>query len=189
MTKQLGSSETESEKVAQVVAAGGVVAYPAEGVFGLGCSPYNQQAVETLCRIKRRPITKGLIVIANSFAELQCLTQDIPKQRLSEVLATWPGPVTWVFPASLEAPTWVTGAHESIALRIPDYEPMRRLCQLTGPLISTSANIAGEPAALNAEEVKKIFNDELDYILDLPIGNLQKSTPIFDVLSEQTVRC
>ena len=173
---------------AAAVAEGGIIAYPAEGVFGLGCSPFNEAAVKKLCQLKNRPLSKGLIVIARDFAELESLTLPLPHEKLDAVLTTWPGAVTWVFPASAEAPAWVTGEHASIALRVPSFSLLQQLCALTGPLISTSANISSQPAATSAQQVSEAFHDRLEYIVNASTGMLDKPTPIYLALDGHIVR-
>src|SRR6218665_315978 len=82
--------------------SGGVIAYPTEAVWGLGCDPFDETAVMRLLAIKQRPVDKGLILIAADLAQLQPLLDlpAMPETRLAEVLASWPGPHTWVLPAS-----------------------------------------------------------------------------------------
>src|SRR5262245_64338287 len=88
---------------ARIVRGGGVIAYPTEAVFGLGCLPRNRAAVERVLAIKRRSWRKGLIVIAASPAQLERYVALPPEPRRSEVLASWPGPNTWVLDAAADA--------------------------------------------------------------------------------------
>lgn len=190
MENNLSSTDLDEQlkTAANAIAEGGIIAYPTEGVFGLGCSPFNEAAVKKLCQLKNRPLSKGLIVIARDFAELESLTLPLPHKKLDAVLETWPGAVTWVFPASAEAPRWVTGEHTSIALRVPSFSLLQQLCALTGPLISTSANISSQPAATSAHQVSEAFRDCLDYIVDASTGMLDKPTPIYLALNGKRVR-
>jgi L-threonylcarbamoyladenylate synthase len=185
MSEHLSS---QIDTAVEIIHQGGVIAYPTEGVYGLGCSPFNEQAVLKLLKLKQRPVEKGLIVVSSDWQSVASLTRPIDKKQLDAVFATWPGAVTWVFPASNEAASWITGLHDSIALRISAFPVVISLCERVGPLVSTSANIATQPAAKTAKEVKKIFADEIDFILDAPVGNLITSTPIYDVISGDQLR-
>ncbi len=90
---------------------GCVIAYPTEGVFGLGCDPDNQTAMLRLLAIKQRPVEKGVILIAASYAQLRPYVDEtqLTAEQLTQVLASWPAPLTWVMPASGDAPGWVRG--------------------------------------------------------------------------------
>lgn len=136
--------------------AGKVIAYPTESVFGLGCDPYQPEAVEQLLALKQRGVAQGVIVIAAELAQVASLIQ--PELDLSPALATWPGPVTWVIPASTQAPTWVRGEHAGIAVRITAHPIAKALCeQFGGPIVSTSANIHDQPPTRDASVVHQQF--------------------------------
>ncbi|HEV7489996.1 MAG TPA: Sua5/YciO/YrdC/YwlC family protein, partial [Rhodanobacteraceae bacterium] len=106
----------------QVVAAlraGGVVSYPTEAVFGLGCDPRNRDACARLFAIKQRPPTQGVLLIAADFMQLEPYIDlaAVPDESLARATATWPGPHTWIFPRASNAPAWLAGAHAGIAVR------------------------------------------------------------------------
>lgn len=170
-----------SPSIIETIKKGGLVAYPTEGVYGLGCDPFNKTAVERLCLLKGRDSNKGFILIAAHWSMVADLTLPIPPERLAKVQATWPGAVTWVFPASPLAPPWICGAHDSIALRITDNPTARLLCeQLNGPLVSTSANPTGTPPARDIVTVKQYFGSTLDGWVEGELGTssgYQRNTP------------
>jgi len=133
-------------RAARMLTAGGVIAYPTEAVYGLGCDPLDAQAVTRLLAIKRRPVEKGLILIASRFDQLgpyvQPLTAAI-RQRLDE---SWPGPNTWLLPADPATPRWIRGDHRTIAVRVTAHPLAAALCEaFGGAIVSTSANPAGRP--------------------------------------------
>lgn len=173
---------------AQIIQAGGVVAYPTESVYGLGCDPFNRNAVEQLLAIKQRPVSKGLILIGESVAQLA------PYLRLTERQATqlqqqWPAPVTYLIDASDRLPAWVRGQHRKVAVRVPDHPLARQLCQLVGqPIISTSANISGRPAARTRYQVARQLGDQLDFIVSGACDRAAKPSTIIDLESGRTVR-
>ncbi len=183
--------QNESRRVYAVAALrkGGVIAYPTEAVFGLGCAPFNESAVNRLLQLKQRDISKGLISIGADWTQLQPLTQAIDDSLLAKAKASWPGPNTWLFPASDIAPAWITGQYDSIALRIPDHPIARELCQaFGGPIVSTSANPSGQPPAHNAATVQAYFGDKLDHIQPGQTGGSQRPSCIRNILTNQVIR-
>jgi len=169
---------------------GGVIAYPTEAVFGLGCDPFNPVAVTELLRLKQRSPGKGLILIADNFAKLKPLLEEISEERLAAVLATWPGPYTWVFPANLaRVPESIRGMHATIAVRVTAHEIARQLCQtFGGPLVSTSANFSFKDPLCTEEAVRTYFGNDLNYILPGKTGGLSKPTEIRDALTGEILR-
>ncbi|MGH8172652.1 MAG: L-threonylcarbamoyladenylate synthase [Rhodanobacteraceae bacterium] len=171
--------------------AGGVVAYPTEAVWGLGCDPRSRAACERVFAIKQRPATQGVLLIASDFADLEPYIDlpSVPHAALDRALATWPGPHTWVFPRSSAAPEWVAGAHSGIAVRVTAHPPAVALCRaFAGALVSTSANRHGEPELRSAAAVRTFFGDEIDAILNGPLGGLERPTPIRDAITGESVR-
>ncbi|WP_368563195.1 Sua5/YciO/YrdC/YwlC family protein [Pseudoxanthomonas sp. UTMC 1351] len=170
---------------------GGVVAYPTEAVWGLGCDPFNERAVHRLLAIKQRPMEKGLILIAAELDQLRpCLDlAALPAEQLGEVLASWPGPHTWVMPAGERAPAWITGAHTSLAVRISAHPTVVSLCRaFGGPLVSTSANLSGQPAPLQRSGLDPVLLARLDGVTEGETGGLLRATPIRDARSGQQLR-
>ncbi|MGX5672601.1 Sua5/YciO/YrdC/YwlC family protein [Thermomonas fusca] len=169
--------------LANVVAAlhrGGVIAYPTEGVWGLGCDPHDEAAVMRLLALKQRDVAKGLILIASSEAQLAPFidTASLGGSQLAEVRASWPGPNTWIMPASKDAPSWITGAHDGIAVRVTAHPLVRALCDgFGGALVSTSANIASEPSPRTRAELDPRIVAGVDAVTDgETLGRAQPST-------------
>lgn len=145
---------------------GGVIAYPTEGVWGLGCDPKNEQAVNKILQIKNRATEKGLILIAGEVAQLSCYLQRLPKRIEQNVLSTWPGATTWVLPAEPSTPDWITGGRETIAVRVTAHPLVQMLCAYWGgAVVSTSANRSGQNALCTQREVQSTLGDEVDYLL------------------------
>jgi len=170
---------------------GGVIAYPTEAVWGLGCDPGHEAAVTRLLQIKQRPVEKGMILVAAELAQLGGWVRmaSLPPERQSEVLASWPGANTWILPAGPRAPRWITGEHSGIAVRISAHPLVAALCTAWGgPLVSTSANLAGHPPARTRDELDPALTPLLDGVLDGPTGGLAQPTPIRDALSGQILR-
>ena len=153
-------------RAARAVADGGVIAYPTEGCYGLGCDPKNRAAVTRLLHLKRRSWRKGLILIADCWARLAPFVDHLPEAFADEIRGSWPGPVTWLLPASAAAPAWLRGESSRIAVRITAHPQAARLCRhARRALVSTSANRAGRPPLLNARAVTRAFPGLLDAVL------------------------
>ena len=170
---------------------GGVLGYPTEAVFGLGCDPRNLAAFERLFALKQRPPTQGVLLIAADFAQVECYIDRaaVPPAVLAQVQASWPGPHTWILPRAADIPDWIAGAHAGIALRVTAHAPAAALCRAYGgALVSTSANPHGSAPARFADEAAAYFGDALDGLLDAPVGRQPRPTTIRDALTGAIVR-
>lgn len=170
---------------------GRVLAYPTEGVYGLGCNPHDQRAFERIFALKQRPATQGVLLIAADFAQVERYIDlaKVPAAVLTQVKASWPGPHTWIFPRTDAVPSWVAGAHPGIALRVTAHAPAAALCRAYGgALVSTSANPHGAAPAMGAQTVREYFGDALDGLLDAPLGGLNHPTTIRDALTGAVIR-
>lgn len=168
---------------------GKVIAYPTEAVYGLGCDPFNESAVERISQIKGRSLAKGLILVASNWQQVVELVEPIPPLALTQVLASWPGPATWVFPASTTSPTWICGPNHTVALRVSSHPVVYELCEeFGGPIISTSANFQGEPPLRSYRAVKLVFESQVDFILSGEVGEQAKPTTIRDAVTGDTLR-
>jgi len=171
--------------------AGGVIAYPTEAVFGLGCDPRNQAAFEKVFTLKQRPPTQGVLLIGADFEQVAPYIDlaATPAEAIERAKATWPGPHTWIFPRAADVPEWIAGGHAGIALRVTAHAPAAALCHaFGGAIVSTSANRHGEPPARTAGEVRAAFGDALAAILNAPTGGLERPTPIRDAISGESIR-
>ncbi|WP_028080970.1 L-threonylcarbamoyladenylate synthase [Solimonas soli] len=171
------------------LARGGVVACPTEAVWGLSCDPLSERAVTRVLELKDRPWGKGLILVAADFAQLAPFVEAPSNNALKRATATWPGPATWIFPATDYCPMWISGDHDGVAVRVTAHPVVRALCKRWGgPLVSTSANPAGREPARSAFEVRRYFRDELDAIVPGALGGLAKPTTIRDVSTGHILR-
>lgn len=182
-------NDSELSAAIDTLRHGGVIAYPTESVYGLGCNPFDQAAVERILAIKRRHQNKGLVLIASQFKQIEPLMAPIDEAVLNKVQASWPGPINWLLPASQHVPVWIKGEHDSVALRVTAHPLANRLCELLGqPLVSTSANRQGEPSMMSAQEVNEAFGDEVDAVIDAPLGGAARACTIIDALSGVIIR-
>lgn len=174
----------------QTVLAGGVIAYPTEAVWGLGCDPWNEQAVAHILELKQRPVEKGVILVAASVEQVRFLLDPLPHELQREALSHWPGPVTCLLPdVNHQVPDWVRGKHRSIAVRVSEHPVVRALCEATGmPLVSTSCNPAGRSPARAIWQVRRYFGDQIDRLVPGPLGGNRKPSRIIDIVTGQQFR-
>jgi len=177
---------TQTSDIITVFNNGGVFAYPTEAIYGLGCNPDNKEAVEKLLSIKKRPVEKGLILVASHFSQVDKYLKPISKAQIE---FTKPSATTYIFPALSSTPKWLTGEFNSLAIRITKHPLIRELCtKLNAPIVSTSANLSGYEPAKSAEEVLEQLSGKLDAILKGNIGDSQKPSVIRDSISRQIIR-
>ena len=172
-----------------ILKKGGVIAYPTEAVYGLGCLADNTKAIKRLLALKQRPKEKGLILLASDLSQLAPYICQLDQTILQKIQATWPGPTTWILPTPPETSTLIKGSFDTIAVRISAHPIVQELCtQCQSPIISTSANITGQSMSYSAFDVRQHFKNELDYILNAPLGDSDKPTVIMDAITDQIIR-
>lgn len=177
-------------RIRDLILAGGLGAYPTEGVWGLGCDPLNPDALARLIAIKGRGAEKGLIVIASAPEQLNALVQW-PSDRSAQdaIFASWPGPVTWIVPAAPGLPALLTGGRDTLAVRVTAHPPVIALCNAIGQaLVSTSANLSGHRAYTRRWQVQRRFGSNLDWILPGPLGGQRGPSEIREAGSGRRIR-
>lgn len=182
------TSHWQLQQAAYTLRKGGIIAYPTEAVWGLGCDPWNRQAVQRILELKQRPVHKGVILVAACIQQFDWLLQDIRPTQRQQLEDSWPGPNTWLIPHQGRVPGWICGQHASVAIRVSDHPLVQALCRLTGPLVSTSANPAGRPAANSRLRIEQYFHGRLDAVLNAPLGQQQQPSCIRDLHSGAVVR-
>lgn len=173
---------------ARILRRGGIIAYPTEAVYGLGCLPEDREAVFRILRLKNRTAGKGLILVAASTEQLEKYVHYPDVTTRERVLATWPGPLTWLLPAKDTVPGWITGNHGTVAVRVSAHNTISTLCHDLGAIVSTSANPEHMPPAKTPAKVVSYFGNSLDYILLGNTGNLSRPTEIRNAASGAVVR-
>ena len=171
-----------------LIQKGDVIAYPTEAVFGLGCDPFNETAVKKLFHVKQRPYEKGVILIAASQEQIKDLVKLDDEPWQERVESTWPGPFTWVLPVKKPLPDWITGGRDTVAVRVSDHPVVQKLClAFGGPIVSTSANISGQPPARSCAEVDEQFNQAVFCICGA-VGSLAEPTQIWRATDNKRLR-
>lgn len=190
---------------------GQLLAYPTESVWGIGCDPFNQQAVKQLLAIKQRPLEKGMIVITDSVSRLKMLLNSLNEDQRQQVLVSWRNDTdsdvnskqahTWLLPLSenlpVSIPAWITGAHHSVAVRVIDHPLVQQLCRQVvsihnpyGFVVSTSCNPSGQPPALTLSQAQAYFsdsNEQVGYLKGETLG-YQLPSQISNARTGQVIR-
>lgn len=181
-------SAAELAQAVAVLRAGGVIAYPTEAVWGLGCDPLDAAAVARLLALKGRSADKGLILIAADVAQVEPWLAALDAGQRAAVLATWPGPYTWVVPAP-QAPRWLRGEHASLAIRVSAHPGVQALCRAWGGvLVSTSANRSGEAPLAGPADLQAAFGDGLGLVLPGALGGDARPSEIRDAVTGAVLR-
>lgn len=177
-------------KACRILTNGGVIAYPTEAVYGLGCDPFNPTAIDRIFQIKGRHSTKQFILIAASFAQIRPLLGKLDAfSSYREMIASWPGPHTWICPAAANLPNWLWGSDRTLAVRVTAHPVAAELCKAWGgPLVSTSANRSGQSPLRSSQSVKEQLHDEIDYLVPGDLGGLAQPTSIRLLSSGETIR-
>lgn len=176
-------------QAAKIIQKGGVIAYPTEAVYGLGCHPLDETAVSRLLQIKQRDPGKGLILIANDIAQLEPFIKPLSKNDRSTLNKSWPGAETWLVPAQDWVPLWLTGWHSSLAVRVTNHAVAASLCHAANmPIVSTSANLAGQHPARNCLQVRQQLGKYLDAIVSGPTNSKMNPSIIRDLQTGNLVR-
>ncbi len=171
---------------------GGVIAYPTEAVFGLGCDPMDREAVFRILDLKERHVKHGMILIASSINQLVDYIEplkNLGELRAKEIRTSWPGGNTWILPCKPTVPYWITGIHRTLAVRVTDHPIAAKICEYYGgPIVSTSANVHGREPTRTVFETYKVFGDSVDYIMPGVVDKNKSPSVIRDGLTGKVLR-
>ncbi len=183
-------SDLHIRLAARCLLSGGVIAYPTEAVWGIGCDPWNERAVYRLLAIKQRPVNKGLILVASSLEQLGPLYDPLTAEQQAALDQTWPGPNTWLIPDPHNLiPAWIKGEHRSVAIRVSAHPVVVELCdRFGGMLVSTSANLAGKPEIRSRLKLQLKLGAKLDFVVPGQLGPESEPSAIRDLASGRVFR-
>lgn len=192
MKKQKVDQAVEILQAVRVLHQGGVIAYPTEAVYGLGCDPKDLSAVKKILEIKQRKKEKGLILVAANFEQLKPYLIPLEKHIEEKLIASWCGscsPITWIVPAKSEVSDYLKGSFDSLAIRVSHHPLVKELCEMfAGAIVSTSANISKQEAARTSEQVKETFHNRIDFVLEGETNIHAQPSEIRDALTDQVIR-
>ena len=162
-----GIPPDQIQKAAAVIRRGGIIAFPTETYYGLGADPFNEGALKKLYTIKNRPFIKPVLVLVASRDQISILASSVPETAFHLMDTFWPGPLTMVLPARPELSPVLTGNTGTVGIRHSPHPVAAALLEACGtPVTATSANISGQEPAVSADDVKRMFRDTIDFILD-----------------------
>lgn len=167
-----------SSAIAAHLKRGGLIAYPTESCYGLGCDPCNRIAVAQLLLLKRRPQSKGLILIAGNYSQLSRYLEPLSRGDQEKLRNDDTNATTWLMPTRASCPRWLRGAHDTLAVRITAHRGAAALCNMLNmALVSTSANRSGAIPARTFRQCQRLFGDQ---VLVLPgrIGKRKRPSTI-----------
>jgi len=144
------------------LARGGLIAYPTEYCYGLGCDPRNRRAVRRLLKLKGRPQRKGLILIAGKFTQLASYLQPLTQPQQDILRRDGAQAITYLMPARASCPRWLRGKHDTLAVRVTAHPQAAALCNaLNMALVSTSANRSGHQPARTYKQCQRLFGHQV----------------------------
>lgn len=179
------------QQAVRYLRGGGLVAYPTESVYGVGCAPFNADAVYRLLALKHREESKGLILVAANRFQVKALLPNLSEQQLSLLeQSTLTEPLTGLLADENDhIPPWIKGRHSRVAIRISRHPMVQELCLLFGgAIVSSSANITGFPSAKSPLQVRQQLQRGLDYLLVGPLGGASRPSRIQDLCSNAIIR-
>lgn len=185
-----------AEDAARIVTEGGIIAYPTEAVFGIGCDPDSLDALERILALKGRDPGKGMILVADSYDLIApYVANPLPSDvKINDALDAWPGFYTFILPASEKANSVLTGGRGTIAARVSEHPFISAICRITGkPIVSTSANASGCEPCRTAHDVREWLERSgngkaVDYVADAATLGFSRPSPIYDLLTGNRVR-
>jgi L-threonylcarbamoyladenylate synthase len=184
----LTATRSETTKLRAHLRRGGLIGYPTESCYGLGCDPRNPRALKRLVGLKGRNAAKGLLLIADHLKRLRPYIGPLSAAERARMLRSWPGPVSWVVPASSACPPLLTGGRPTIAVRVTAHPGAVQLCRALGmALVSTSANKSGKKPAKTAAECRKIFGARVRVIAGR-IGQRRRPSTLIDLATGTILR-
>ncbi len=178
--------------VAGLLRRGAVIAYPTEGIWGLGCLPSLPDPVVRILQMKQRSWTQGLILVASTIEQLEPYLTRVDDAHYKVLVENWPSATTFLVPDNGHAPYWITGRHNTLALRVSTHPVIKSICDHTGcPVVSTSANRSGRPAARTALQIRQYLaavGQDVDYIVPGQIGDARGASEIRHLMSGEVIR-
>ena len=176
------------EQAAALIKQGRVIAYPTEAVYGLGCDPRNEHAVKEVRDLKSREHDHGLLLVIADWKQVSDWVISPPQSVWETINQTWPGPTTWVFQASDEAPSWLLGPNHTLAVRCSAHPVVRALCDASeSALVSTSANPHGQMPAMHVSELELYFSDRISCV-EGALGTALRPCRIIDAMTGNVLR-
>jgi len=187
------SSHWQIRYAANIIRQGGVIAYPTESVYGLGCDPTNLDALSHLLALKQRPYQKGLIMVASRLEQVAPFLEPLSENIQTQIKTAIGQHITWLLPANDNVSELLCGKFpggvKKVAIRITSFPLIKQLCDnLNSPIISTSANLSGKHMTYSPLQIRLQFKDKLDWILPGQLGQQKTPSEIRDAINGTVIR-
>jgi len=167
----------EIKKALKVLRNGGVILYPTDTVWGLGCDATNEEAVKRIYNIKQRIDNKAMLVLMDSTAKLQAYVTEIPDLAW-DLIEMSTKPLTIIYPQGKNLASNLLGDDGSVGIRVSNEDFSKRLCEMfRRPIVSTSANVSGEPTPLNFAQISQAIIEAVDYVVNYRQEDLSEPAP------------
>ncbi|MFZ2302036.1 MAG: Sua5/YciO/YrdC/YwlC family protein [Gallionella sp.] len=180
--------DASARRIAAYLRRGGLIAYPTESCYGLGCDPRNRNAVLRLLRLKQRPQCKGLILIASHFHQVARYLHPLTPDEREKLRRDGAQAITYLMPTQPSCPRWLRGAHDTLAVRFTAHRQAAALCKSLGmALVSTSANRSGQRPARTYAQCRQLFGRKV-WVLPGRVGKRKKPSTIRMWANDQIIR-
>ena len=167
----------EIKKTIEVLRAGGIILYPTDTVWGIGCDATNEQAVQKIFNLKNRKDKKAMLILIDNAAKLQSYLDEVPDMAWN-LIEFAEKPLTIIYPDAKNLASNLLGKDKSIGIRVTKEDFSKRLCeQFRKPIVSTSANFSGEQTPLNFSEISEDIKSKVDYVVNFRQNELSKPKP------------
>jgi L-threonylcarbamoyladenylate synthase len=174
----LSFTSTFSRRLKAHLKRGGLIAYPTESCYGLGCDPANRNAVSRILKLKQRPQRKGLILIAAYYHQVARFLQAISPDEQAKLRNDATQAITYLMPTKPFAPRWLRGEHDTLAVRLTAHPFANQLCRSTrSALVSTSANRSGQRPTKTFAECQRLFGKKV-WVLRGRVGKRKQPSTI-----------
>ena len=181
-------SEDDLKFVANEIKAGKIAVFPTETVYGIGTNAFNENAVEKIYEIKKRPKTKALSLLVCDMHMIESLAQNITEAEYKIMKAFFPGPLTIVLKKKRIVPSIVTAGSEYVGIRMPGFEIIKKIIEYANvPIAAPSANISGMPSGINIKDAMKDFGENVDYYIDGGDASLKQSSTVVKIEDENPI--
>lgn len=165
------------KKACEVLRAGGLILYPTDTIWGIGCDATNEEAVKKVYELKKRSDNKAMLVLTDSPVKLETYVSEIPDIAW-DLIEVADKPLTIIYSNAKNLAKNLLGEDGSVGIRVTNEEFSRKLCEsFRKPLVSTSANVSGEPSPTNFSEISEEVKNGVDYIVGYRQDDMQKASP------------
>ncbi|WP_373698204.1 L-threonylcarbamoyladenylate synthase [Porphyromonas loveana] len=157
---------SEAKKAAEIMRKGGIILYPTDTIWGIGCDATNEEAVQRIFRLKERADSKSMLVLTDSEAKLQGLMDEVPEMAWDLIELT-NKPLTIIYPAAKGVAPSLIAEDGTLGIRVTREPFSTELCRLMRvPVVSTSANKSGQPAAQTYAQIAPEIIEGVDYVVE-----------------------